>query len=400
MFRNRFCDDPKRVRELRLRANPAYELVLFDRLPASEQLALEAIGRDPDGYGVLRPCEGTGLSVKSVTRDVALLWFTLQSPGLLPRYVIQSLGDECDQVIGRMVLDGVLAVDAGGELLYGPAASAFVSPKRNESGRASALAALSRRALEYAEALDIADPTVLSARLYAYNHLPATPAWRQLLSDQTAVERWLGIRDGTAARLLERDWARVAPGEEAQPWISWQSRRAPYGQDSAAVYKLYVSPACHALRATFEASAHVAATSAAFFLKVGSDVHGLLRPEKIVVYFREFADLQETAARLVERLKGCPAHGVPFTAEIAGAGLLSWGIDPAADHYSVPWLARESWRQRICNRLASALALAGASPAAEISATDFALDRLQMEGVDTETWAPTNGLSWRDALRK
>jgi hypothetical protein len=135
-------------------------------------------------------------------------------------------------------------------------------------------------------------------------------------------------------------------------------------------------------------------------MKVGSDYHGLLRPDKIVIYFHEFADLQESAQRLVDKLTGCPEHGVPFTAEIAGAGLLSWGIDPATDQYSVPWLARESWRLRICNRLANALALAQASPAAGVSATNFALDRLRMEGIDTETWTPTRGLSWRDQVRQ
>jgi hypothetical protein len=389
----------KSVREFRLQANPAYELIVFDRLSASEQAALEPLSRDPDGYGVLRPRDDPKLSVKAVTRDVALLWFTLQSSGPLPRYVIQSLGDQCDQVIGRMVLDGVLAIDVGGELLYGPAASAFISAEANRSVNPSALAALSRRALEYAQGLEITDAAVLSARLYTYNHLPATPEWRSLLSNPPAVERWLGIRDGAIARTLERDWVRTTPEDEAQPWIAWQSPRATHAEALSGAYKLYLSPACRELRPAFEAGVHVA-TSAAFFMKVGSDYHGLLRPDKIVIYFHEFADLQESAQRLVHKLTGCPEHGVPFTAEIAGAGLLSWGIDPATDQYSVPWLARESWRLRICNRLANALALAQASPAAGVSATNFALDRLRMEGIDTETWTPTRGLSWRDQVRQ
>ena len=65
------------LRELCLQANPAYELVLFDRLSTPERLALEALGRDPDGYGILRPREDARLSIKSVSRETALLWFTL-----------------------------------------------------------------------------------------------------------------------------------------------------------------------------------------------------------------------------------------------------------------------------------------------------------------------------------
>lgn len=69
------------LREFSLRANPAYELVLFDRLSPLERQTLEELGRDPDGYGILRPREDPHLSMKSVSRDMALLWFTLQTPG-------------------------------------------------------------------------------------------------------------------------------------------------------------------------------------------------------------------------------------------------------------------------------------------------------------------------------
>jgi hypothetical protein len=144
----------------------------------------------------------------------------------------------------------------------------------------------------------------------------------------------------------------------------------------------------------FQAAAEAAARSRAFYFKVGSDVHGLLRPDKIVLYFSEFTDLQETAARLLEELEHCPAHGVPFTAEIGGEGLLSWGIDPPTEQYAVAWLERESWRQRISNRLASALAIARTAGESGVAATRFAMERLRLEGIDTETWTPTTGLSW------
>jgi hypothetical protein len=391
----------KSLREFCLRANPAYELVLFDRLSPSERQALGGLGRDPDGYGVLRPREDPHLSMKSVSRDMALLWFTLQSPGPLPRYVIQTLGEQCDQVIGQMVLDGILAIEADGEMLSGPAARSLVCAEAAESGPESSLAALSRRALEYAEALEITDAAALAARLYMYNRMPASPGWRRLLPDQAAVERHLGIRNGATARLLERGWRRLPAGGGAQGWMSWQpSQRTPHGDDSPTTYKLYVSPACSELRAGFEATAEATALSRAFHWKVGNDVYGLLRPDKIVVYFREFADLQDTAARILERLERCPAHGVPFTAELAGAGLLSWGIDPPTEQHSVPWLERESWRLRISNRLATALLLAKASAPTGISAWRFAMDRLRLEGIDTETWTPTRALTWAEPARR
>jgi hypothetical protein len=99
----------------------------------------------------------------------------------------------------------------------------------------------------------------------------------------------------------------------------------------------------------------------------------------------------------MQKLSGCPLHGVPFTAELAGGGLLSWGIDPPAEKQTVPWLERESWRLWVANRLASALLLAKTSTKADIQPWRFALERLRLEGVDTQTWAPSRMLAWAES---
>ena len=376
-----------------LRANPAYELVLFDRLSPSEQLAFEGLGHDPDCYGILRPRQETSLSAKAVTRDTALLLVTLGNPSPLPRYAIAALGDQCDSVIGQMVLDGILEIEANGEMLSGPAAYKLIFSEPKSPEPEGSVATLSRRALEYAEKLRITDQVVLSSRLYTYNRVPASPRWRRLLPDEEAVEHHLGIRNGGAARILDRSWIRVPP-QAGGGWTAWRSRRATYGRNGSATYKLYVSPACAELRAAFQATAEAVSQSTALHWKVGSDVFGLLRPDKIVVYFRELADLRATAAHLQEKLQRCSAQGVPFTAEITPGGLLSWGIDPPTEEHSVPWLAQESWRGRICNRLGAALTLAKTTADVGILPSRFAVERLRLEGIDTDTWTPTGALAW------
>src|SRR5512135_1849974 len=102
-------------------------------------------------------------------------------------------------------------------------------------------------------------------------------------------------------------------------------------------------------------------------------MHGLLRPVKLIMYFVCFEDLHTSSTYLLEKLKGCPSHGVPFTGELESRGLLSWGIDPPREKCSVPWLELESWRVRICNRLASALVLAKNRPFNGVSPSRFAL---------------------------
>jgi hypothetical protein len=83
---------PQLIETAELRANPAYELVLYDRLPAAQQQVLHGIQDDLEFYGILRPYQVNGLSVKSVNQDTALLFLTLQVPGKLPGYVQNALG--------------------------------------------------------------------------------------------------------------------------------------------------------------------------------------------------------------------------------------------------------------------------------------------------------------------
>ncbi len=360
---------------------------------------MEALCRDPDCYGILRPRNDPRFSIKAVSRDTALLLFTLQTASLLPQYVIDALGQQCDSIVGQMVFDGILEVEANGKMLCGPAARNVFYGETPSGAPQSALAVLSREALEYGEALSISDVATLSARLYTYNGIPASARWRRLLFDQAAVETHLGLREASVARILDRRWVRLPSEATSHAWMAWQSLVAPHRDDNALTYKLYVSPACNELREAFAATAEAFSNSAAFHWKVGNGVFGLLRPDKIVAYFYEFTDLQDTAADILKRLEGCSAHGVPFTAEIAGRGLLSWGADPPADEHTVRWLERESWRGRICNLLATALALAKTSPHVGVSASQFAMERARLEGIDTDTWAPTSALAWRGALR-
>jgi len=66
------------------RAGSDFELIVFDRLSAEDRAALADLRSDPDFYGVLKPRNSSGRTIKSVNKDVALLFLTLQQPGPLP----------------------------------------------------------------------------------------------------------------------------------------------------------------------------------------------------------------------------------------------------------------------------------------------------------------------------
>jgi hypothetical protein len=462
--------------ERRLRANPAFELVLFDRLPAPQRQALAGLARDPEHYGVLRPRRGSGLGLKSIDRETALLFLTLVRPGPLPGYVRSRLGDAgAALALARLVADGVLELErepghyvsgaaamaafgaagavgaaAGAELggCPGSAAGADATTGAGAAGGLGAtarvawaapaggrLAELSRAALRYGEELARTLPEGealrLSFRLYGFHRLPLTPRWRRRLPDAAAVRRFLGVAAGGPWRgRLERHWREQTAGPEA-PWLRWQPvaavAAAPARPESAATYKLYVSPAPEALPECFGPFLDALAAVGPPVFKVGAGAGGLLRPDKIVVYFASFERLAEAAAAVGERLAVTVPHGVPFSSEIAGGGLLSWGVDPpAAGRWGLAAAdGRMSWRLWLTHRLARALiagtaaagtaagiaaglaaGTAGEAAGAAVAAVEplepleylepwrFAVERLRLEGIDTDSWTPGGSL-WR-----
>lgn len=375
------------------RANPKYELILFDRLPDREKELLRDLQKDADLYGILRPCESSGLGLKSVDRDTALLFLTLRQPGTLPDYVLRTHGAGANDAIAQLVLDGLLEMDAGEGFRSGAAASAVICSAEQPPDGDGVTARLSLDALRYAQALHIDDIQQLSARLYFYNRVPLTPRWKKALPSREAVLRYLGIEEGGVnRRLLGENWSEAqVPLPYSTGWMQWQSRH-PYTPVAHGRYghKLYISAACESLPEALPAIVDVLSQSSASHFKIGSDAAGLLRPDKIVAYFATLDGVEHAAGLLAGRLRGCPAQGVPFTAQISEDGLLSRGADPPTGDPTVGWLQRESWRLWITNRLATALLAAKAAAPAVVEPWRFALQRIRLEGVDTEHWSPSD----------
>jgi hypothetical protein len=394
-----------------LRASPLYDLVLYDRLAAGEQAALAELVRDSGFYGVLRARDDSGpaaaapRALKSVDRDTALLFLTLREPGPLPAYVRAQLGESAARMVARLVADGVLEVASGGGFLSGAAALAQLGGGNERMPGKGRIAELSAAALRYGQALGLGDPELLAWRLYSYNRQPLTPRWSRLLPTPAAMAQHLGIDAGGAnRRLLDRDWEPAAMAS----WLAWYARpragEASGGRAGGPTWKLYVSPRPEGLAGGFAAVLAALTAARATQFKVGADATGLLRPDTIVAYFPSYERLAAAADAVLARLDGAPAQGVPFTAEIGGGGLLSWGVDPPDDVRSVLGGSRESWRVWVAHRLAWALLTARDVPdkasdkAAEASLEPwrFALERVRLEGVDTETWAPGAAL-WKEA---
>lgn len=173
-------------------------------------------------------------------------------------------------------------------------------------------------------------------------------------------------------------------------WISWGSRTATRRTADDVTHKLYVSPRPERIAEVFAIVVRVLSEFEGVPFKIANSAAGLLRPDKLVAYFRTREQLGAVANVLRRELAGCDAHGVPFTAALDDSGLLSWGVDPPDSSRALAWLGRESWRYWVAHRLGTALAVAKTARTAKaIEPWRFAIERARRHGVDVETWTPS-----------
>jgi hypothetical protein len=326
------------------------------------------------------PGAGAAFEVNAVT---ARLVRALRRPRVLRDVVPAPLRSEDAWALIRLVLDGVLEVEMDGRFVSGLDAWAFLcgSPLPREPRHRSTRLTLD--ALAYGERLLPMPVTLLAYRLYRYNTIPAGPRWRARFPSSAAVAEHLGITDlERQPRFRERGWAAQARTGRAQPWLAWTCTPTMRAHSpDAPMYKLYVSPEAARIRDAFQTAARLIVNSDALAFKVGGDVLGVLRPDKLVVYFASHEALMETADALRPALRGLSAHGVPFTAPLDEDGLVSCGVDPPppADD---DLMGRESWRLRVAARLAASLAVAASGSSRAITGPRFALARLALDGID------------------
>ena len=368
-----------------LRLSAKHDVVLFDRLPASQRERLAALRRDPEFFGVVMSREGVSPSTMiAASRDVALLLFALRDPGPLPDYIVDAHNPDIERTIDKLILDGVLEVATdGGEFVSGPAALA-ATQSDDTGGR---IAKLSREAAAYAASLNSRDRFDIEARLYRHNRVAVTPVWSTRIPTPGALREFLGLDRGATAALLNRRWESL-PAGESDAWFQWVSRD---GDDIKASerdvnYKLYVSPLLADLPAVFATVVSVLAEARVTAFKVGGTAHDVARPDKIVAYFRTQERALECGALLCTALDGARVQGVPFSAELGADGLVSWGVDPAEIPGRPP---QSSWRRWVCRRLAHYIDAAAMNPPSHVEGWRFAFERLRLDGVNTTTWEPS-----------
>ncbi len=239
---------------------------------------------------------------------------------------------------------------------------------------------LSQSALEHCAALGIRDSAALGRRLYGYGRFPASPRLRRAFPTPESVGDHLLHGNEAVRGCLISGWRRRRFTGEDPGWAMWTRPRGD-PRDAAATHKLYVSPVLDAVRPAFHVTMPILTESEALGFKVGAELPYLVRPDKLIFYFADKAELLRVASLLKPRLARFEPHGVPFTCDTASGGVLSWGLDP-------PGRTDQSWRSWL------AMQLAGAMTCAEPGGTvDAALARADELGIDPVSWEPRD-LDW------
>jgi hypothetical protein len=304
-----------------------------------------------------------------VGRDLVDLFDALEDDGVV-------VSDEAWALTPRVValtLDGVLEVDLGHGYVGGPGAAATLGWSGSATMEADPVVELSNAAVQFGASIAVAHPVGVAQSLYRYNALPLTPRWQRRFPTDSHVHAFLRLSEIPLPHTLDRN-----------AWLTWF---ASDSRDDRPFCKLYVSPTTEALPEVLRKVLELFQVGGARAMKVAGSPSGLLRPDKLVVYFDAWEELRRFADRVGAAIPGTPAHGVPFSAALDGEGLLSWGRDPLP-HL---WLGGRSWRRWITNAVATALTKAVAGGLGADAAEEFARARLSLEGVDPSSWGPVSG---------
>jgi hypothetical protein len=375
------------------RSNPVCELVEFGNLQLSDREALLGLVNDPELFGIFKVNTPGFLPVCKVAyKEVALLFYYLQEPRKLPFYIKNTFDDDINATIAKLVVENILEIKSKDFWLSGIAAQGLLFKEKIfakiPQQQLLPIAYLSAKAIEYVLQLNFLDTRTIASRLYCYNTIPVSKQNSEIPDSAKKTQEFLGIYTNHSLRdNLLKYWYKHTLSNEFH-WHMWSRKdKISRGLYKNAVYKLYISPAPALFPGVFAKSVEILSMTAALGFKTGIDRHGLLRPDKFMVYFHHYDQLMDAAAILEKELKGFKSQGVPFTAQLDDNGMLSWGVDPPKSA-GTENLAGGSWRGHITEQIAMAVIRVKELQLPHQSAIEYIMNKISLDWVDPLTWCP------------
>ena len=294
------------------------------------------------------------------------------------------------RVVRRLFVEGVLSMDVNGQDLTGP----YIPLVHEQNGQLNILNKLqtdplSLEALTFAARIRLKDISALSTRIYLFNQKPVFAS--------AELERARRSVQDVVTRRAMKGFYEVPPPPENAGWHFFKSRRRRVEKRTSNIdYKLYLSPSVSDLAPCLSQLYDIIPQTEANSWKVGRDIFGVTRSDKICVYFASQNAAEEAGRFFVQTLNGIQAQGIPFTKRYDMHGLVSAGIDPPRPEYGVRAAFGTSWRDWISRKVASAILVAQAQGSYPMTPVDAALWSMKLLGVDPATWTPCEDDFWRN----
>ena len=360
-------------------------------LNQDEKETLAALHEETEVYGLFLPVANLqALTSKVAYKKIAMLYFHLEHCSGLPHYLEAS--ESNNDLIARLVIDDIIQVKWNGRYVGGSEAlpALYGGDIFDADIVPNYLSMLSMQAIRFGWMLDQPDTTSLSTQLYKYNTTPWDYLDRTNFYSKQSVKQFLfGSTSPHDLNMLESAWT-YSRSSESKGWLAWMRPTQSMSKNGyERTYKLYVSPVIEDLPLLFSKSLPIITGSTAISFKIGSSLGGLLRPDKMVVYFDDFNSLVDAAALLEKECNTVRAQGVPFSSQLDARGLLSHGEDPLMIDFPEK-IDTGSWRVIVSNELASAIILSKAAQLNWNQSVAFAKARLLCAGIDMNNWCSLN----------
>jgi hypothetical protein len=356
------------------------------RTCASFEVDFHAAGQEKGSVAAARNGQDHTAPNRSLTVDEVAVLAALKVEGPLPPALREQVRN-CDQLLARLILDGLIEVRRDGRFQSGASALFHESGDPPRESGASGAADISELALEYALAVRHLAPGVLAERLYAFNSLPRKTFSPGDASAEYAAQT--GVDAGSPApKIGGREWsAQTDPG-----WLYFRR-----GNPSGGRFKIYLSPRPPDIPRVIHSFADALGgrSGGSSVFKMAFPAAALRRPDKIVAYMPTFDALQRTLSRLVDLSLEATVQAVPFSAPVPRAPVLSWGVDPPNEATGEAIGTGSSWRSWLSRQVA---VCAHAIPRTEAPAA--ALEHLklalQLREIDPVNWLPRQQLLSRE----
>jgi hypothetical protein len=381
------------------RFNRLFTLTPFVDLTDEQRKNLEHLTANRDFFGILHAPSQARLAVKGINRDLADFLLQFTEPMKLSdafRRFDKGTRQEKEQFIIRLVLESVLEVQAGDEFISGVEAVDRILLHNESVGREGSdpvernyIQRISDKYIHSAFNSALTLPRDISIYLYNFNRIPLSRRWQQRFPGEKELAQFLDLHvDGSWAGMPDSILTRsIKIDENGQPdifdsyWRSWNFKDKRHSEELPS-YKVYFSPLPNALPTVFRIVRDAAGGTDAHFMKIGRHLSGILRPDKLIVYFSEYASARDFARETAAVLGSYDSQGTPFSFQVDPENpLVSLGVDPPRR-----FTEAYSWRLYITNKLA--LAINGARRSSARNPLDYIHSYMRLIDVDSLNWCP------------